>query len=1027
MVHLFICREYPPAAYLPGGIGTYVRQICEALALAGETVHVIGHRWAGAPRLREITHDGRLTVHRVSLDEPLCAPDGLAWAPRPGVTQRALLDTRFPSQAFAWQAGLLAERLIDEECIDIIEAQDWEAPLVHLQSRRAAGLGPRRRPPCIVHLHSSTEMIFEANHWNKAVADHAPALALEALSIRLADAVLAPSHFIARETAARLQFPADRITVIRYPLGPGELVARPPEVWSRAAVCHVGRLELRKGVLEWAQAVARVAAEQPSLRAHFAGGDTPVQVTGEGSVLRKMRKCLPPTRRAQLVFHGNLDATGMRGLQARCSAAVVPSRWENFPYSCMEAMRGGLPVIVAPNGGMAEMVEADRSGWVATAGTPAGLAEALRCALATPAARRREMGHAAAARIQTLCGTDAVLAAQMAFRRGVVERSTTLHMTHRSQSSASLQATVLAHPNLQAAPDLQARCDDVFSQHPACQLIVGWVMLDEGQHLLLPDASRPPLHADDGRIMPLLVLRPALAQSMALPTDRPVPWPDAALADRLSVGLGSAPRAWLCYPGVLGRMNASALAPAPPRPQFSAMALAVLQSQMRLLPWLGRCTAGYRRALVRRVAVAAMARLGRRRAHPAVSLSASADQAAQPGNLPAPPMARGLVPAHTGLVSVVVAAYNAEATLAQTLASVLAQTHRQLELIVVDDGSIDDTPRIVEQIAATDGRVRLVRQVNAGVAAARNHGLRLARGEFLAPLDADDLWAPAKLARMVARLQQAGPGAGMAYCWWATVDGQGAVLDSSPPWREEGLVLQRLAEVNFIGCASVPVFRRSALLHSGPQFGYETRLRDLDAQGCEDWDLLLRVAQHHEVVCVPEVLVGYRRHGGSMSSGCAAMWRSGRLVLAELARRQPAWPPSVCQAGLGQFALHLAGVAFWLGRPLEALGWILRARMPSTVLASLPALARLLARRLLTIRYAAATSLRLDAGQCYDAASLPEPLMPYERILSRRWRGRGIAQNERKGEGQDARDCARGPFPVNVQVDLRAPSWDERA
>jgi len=1004
MRHLFLCREYPPAAYLPGGIGTYVRQICEALALAGEMVHVIGHRWAGAPRLREVAFGGRLTIHRVSLDEPLRAPDGLAWAPLPGAVQRALLDTRLPSQAFAWQAGLLAERLIEDEGIDVIEAQEWEAPLVQLQLRRAAGLGPRHRPPCIVHLHSSTERIFEANSWDTAVADHAPALALEALSIRLADAVLAPSRFIARETAARLQLPRERITVIPYPLGQGDAVDRPAEVWGTAAVCHVGRLELRKGMLEWAQAVAQVSGEQASLRVHFAGGDTPMRVTGEGSVLRQMRRHLPAARRAQLVFHGNLDAAAMRRLQASCSLAVVPSRWENFPYSCMEAMRSGLPVIVAPDGGMAEMVEADRSGWVAAAGTPDGLAAALRCALATPAARRRDMGHAAAARIQALCGTATVLAAQMAFRRDLVGQATALRLHAAQAYCATPQATVLAHPALQVAPDLQARCAAVFGQHPDCALIAGWVLLDGGAGLLLPDACGLPLHADDGRVMPLLVLRPGLAQTLGLPDVRPLPWPDAELAGRLSARLGctspaapaalsgSTALAWLCYPGVLGRMDGDALAPAPPRLQRSAMALAVQRAQMPLLPWLARCTPGYRRALVRRAAGAAMARLGRRLTRAARPRAAAAERTAAPAALPAPPMPVGLAPVQAGLVSVVVAAYNAEATLAQTLDSVLAQTHRHFELIVVDDGSSDATAGIVECLAATDPRVRLVRQVNAGVAAARNQAIRLARGEFLAPLDADDLWAPAKLALMVARLQQAGPDAGLAYCWWAVVDAQGAVLDRSPRWREEGQVLQRLTEVNFVGCASVPVFRRSALLRCGPQFGYDARLRDLDAQGCEDWDLLLRVAQHHPVVCVPEVLVGYRRHGGSMSSGCAGMWRSGRQVLAELARRQPAWPPSVCRAGQGQFALHLAGVAFWSGRPLEALGWLLKSRAPATLLASLPALAGLLLRQVVGPRQTSATALRLDAGRCYDASALPEPLMPYERILSRRWRRRGIAQ-----------------------------------
>src|SRR5262245_24239515 len=69
LTHLLICREYPPAAYPPGGIGTYARQIAVLLAEAGERVHIIAHRWAGAPLHREILADGRLVIHRVALDD----------------------------------------------------------------------------------------------------------------------------------------------------------------------------------------------------------------------------------------------------------------------------------------------------------------------------------------------------------------------------------------------------------------------------------------------------------------------------------------------------------------------------------------------------------------------------------------------------------------------------------------------------------------------------------------------------------------------------------------------------------------------------------------------------------------------------------------------------------------------------------------------------------------------------------------------------------------------------------------------
>ena len=96
---------------------------------------------------------------------------------------------------------------------------------------------------------------------------------------------------------------------------------------------------------------------------------------------------------------------------------------------------------------------------------------------------------------------------------------------------------------------------------------------------------------------------------------------------------------------------------------------------------------------------------------------------------------------HTSdLVSVITPAFNSSAYLAETIQSCLAQTHANLELLIVDDGSTDDTAEIAGQYAASDSRVRVFRIPNSGVAAARNIAVEAARGEFLALLDSDDLW-----------------------------------------------------------------------------------------------------------------------------------------------------------------------------------------------------------------------------------------------------------------------------------------------
>src|SRR5262245_51377285 len=116
MNHLIISREYPPAPYAGGGIGTYVDQISRLLAERCETVHVIGQLCPAASREREIHSDGRLIIHRVPVDRPL-RKDG-----EDAPAQQAILDacrrTEMPAQAFLWQAAMLAESLIENDAID---------------------------------------------------------------------------------------------------------------------------------------------------------------------------------------------------------------------------------------------------------------------------------------------------------------------------------------------------------------------------------------------------------------------------------------------------------------------------------------------------------------------------------------------------------------------------------------------------------------------------------------------------------------------------------------------------------------------------------------------------------------------------------------------------------------------------------------------------------------------------------------------------------------------------------------------
>jgi glycosyltransferase involved in cell wall biosynthesis len=333
----------------------------------------------------------------------------------------------------------------------------------------------------------------------------------------------------------------------------------------------------------------------------------------------------------------------------------------------------------------------------------------------------------------------------------------------------------------------------------------------------------------------------------------------------------------------------------------------------------------------------------------------------------------------TPLVSVIVPVFNAGPSIGETLDSALAQTYRNIEIIVVNDGSNDDTMTAVTKRAHLDSRLRVVEQENQGVASARNLGVSAAKGDLIAPLDADDIWDRTKLERQVQRMQECGESVGFVYSWWVWIDEDRRILATSPRWHLEGRVLEKLLQVNFTGNASVPLFRRRALELAG---GYDSLLRKEGGQGCEDWDLAIRIAERHDVAFVPAVLVGYRRRASGMSAACHAMWRSRALVMKGVEQRQPNIDGEVFQQSADQWALHLAGVSFWSGSYAQAVWWALRGWRSSLRPDVLRYLVPLLAR---SMRRSYDTPATIGPGQRFEESSIPDPLLPYDRIWERRW------------------------------------------
>jgi glycosyltransferase involved in cell wall biosynthesis len=242
-----------------------------------------------------------------------------------------------------------------------------------------------------------------------------------------------------------------------------------------------------------------------------------------------------------------------------------------------------------------------------------------------------------------------------------------------------------------------------------------------------------------------------------------------------------------------------------------------------------------------------------------------------------------------GLVSVIIPCFNQGHFLPQAIGSVLGQSYRNMEIIVVDDGSTDTT----RSVAGRYREVICISQRNQGLSAARNAGLRKARGEYVVLLDADDRLLPDALSigvREITAMPQLAFVSG--HCRLITPDGL--------PYDEEQLVIpnnhyRALLTHNYIWCPATVLYRASIFKEAG--------LFDVNLRSCEDYELYLRITRSHPVSSHGNVVAEYRQHRESMSRNAARMLVHALKVLRSqeiFVTRRPA-----------DYAAYRRGLWFW--------------------------------------------------------------------------------------------------------------------
>lgn len=256
------------------------------------------------------------------------------------------------------------------------------------------------------------------------------------------------------------------------------------------------------------------------------------------------------------------------------------------------------------------------------------------------------------------------------------------------------------------------------------------------------------------------------------------------------------------------------------------------------------------------------------------------------------------------LVSVVIPSYNSARYVTAAVDSVLQQSFADHEVLVIDDGSTDDTRAVVSRLGPS---VRYYHQANSGVSVARNRGITESAGRYVAFLDADDTWFSSKLERQLDAMART-PGFGLCYTGFRFVDDAMRPLRDFHPRQFDDALEAVLFEGNIVSSICTVLVERSLFEEVG---GFDPALSQ-----CADWDMWVRLARKTRFLALDEVLVTYRQHATNMSRSTPLLERDSRLVL-EKGFGDPATPESLrtrMSRALARNWMVLAGSYYHAGR-----------------------------------------------------------------------------------------------------------------
>lgn len=266
------------------------------------------------------------------------------------------------------------------------------------------------------------------------------------------------------------------------------------------------------------------------------------------------------------------------------------------------------------------------------------------------------------------------------------------------------------------------------------------------------------------------------------------------------------------------------------------------------------------------------------------------------------------------VISVIMPAYKARETIAASVNSLQAQTLQNWELIIVDDGSPDDTAEIALRLAENDPRISVLRRKNSGPSIARNRGVEIARADLIAFLDADDFWAPERLLGMLSIFDH-DPATGVAFSRTRFIDSETLKPGTLTPFVAKLTATELMAE-NAVCSTSNIVCRRSVFVSSG---GFTP---GLDYAEDQDWLLRLALDNACRIVGVNAEWFFYRSSPDSQSADLQAMRTGWVQMVGAACIDHPETAPKAARGAYGPYHRQLARRALRMGESREALKYM---------------------------------------------------------------------------------------------------------